>query len=133
MITSKPIPASLKKVRQQFEAWRKNRESKRSRIPQSLWTVAVKASREYGNHRAARALRLNPDCLKKRVEATHRTHKRREQTPTFVEVLPSEQRVGSEYSVELEDVSGARMKIHVKGEALPDLALLTSSFWRGDA
>ncbi len=133
MITPKPIPAPLKKARKQFETWRKNRESTRSRIPQSLWTVAVKASREYGNHHAARALHLNPDCLKKRVEATHGPRKKRRQAPTFVEVLPIEQRGGSEYSVEVEDASGARMKIHVKGEALPDLALLTSSFWRGDA
>ena len=34
--------------------------------------------------------------------------------------------------IELEDVAGSRMRVHLKGYGVPDLLALSRSFWNGD-
>ena len=38
-----------------------------------------------------------------------------------------------ECTLELEDAEGAKMRVYLKGVAMPDLAALSRSFWRGDS
>ena len=59
------LPAGLEAARHHFEQWRATREAP-SRIPERLWTIAVRVAGRFGVHRTARALRLDYAVLKKR-------------------------------------------------------------------
>ena len=63
---TRDLPAELERTRRRFERWRRTRKG-RSRIPEPLWTSAVKAAGEYGVNKTAQALRLDYYALKKRV------------------------------------------------------------------
>ncbi len=135
MRTKQTLPAPLKSAGARFDHWRANRTGRR--IPESLWNLAVNLAGEYGNHRTARALRLNVDSLKARVipsaKKTGRVKSRSaDPRPEFVEILSPTYTGGAEYVVELEDANGAKMTIRAKGASL-DLASLTTSFRRGEA
>ena len=125
------LPARLEGVRRRFERWRRTREL-RTRIPDSLWAAAVKVAGMYGIHRTAKALRVDYYALKKRVqEEGARSHSllQERSVPTFVELArPAETSCG-ECILELEDVSGAKMRVHLKGVEAPDLVALSRSFW----
>ena len=128
---TRDLSARLEGVRRRFERWRRTRRV-RSRVPEPLWAAAVKMARICGIHRTARALRVDYYVLKKRVE------QQVAQTPgvpeagavaTFIE-LASPARAGScECILELENVGGAKMRVHLKGVEAPDLAALSRSLW----
>jgi hypothetical protein len=61
-------PPRLQAVRRRMELWRKTRQG-RARIPQRLWTSAVKLAAAYGLCRTAQILGLNYTALKEHVEA----------------------------------------------------------------
>ena len=120
------VPASLSRLGQRFATWRKARTTG-ERIPESLWDAAAKIAAKYGLNRTARALSLDYYSLKKRVDrADHPAS-----SSTFVE-LPSSPLVSSECVIEWEDAAGARMRVHVKGQNLPDVLALSRSFWNAD-
>ena len=131
--TTKALPASLEALRRRFDRWRRSRTA-RSRIPDPLWTSAVQAAGRYGLHRTTKALRLDYYALKKRVEdAASDREPDREAAATFFE-LPAPVSGGvSEWVVELEDPGGAKMRLHLKGGAVPDVAVLVRSFWGVEA
>ena len=132
--TTSALPASLETVRRRFERWRRTRTA-RSRIPDVLWTAAVQAAGQYGLHRTTQALRLDYYALKKRVEdAASESEPNREAAATFLE-LPTPMLSGgvSECIVELEDRSGAKMRVHLKGGTVPDVTALARSFWGVEA
>jgi len=60
-------PGRLEAVRRHFEVWRKTRQG-RARIPERLWTSAVKLAVTYGLCRTAQTLGLNYTALKDRIE-----------------------------------------------------------------
>ncbi len=125
------IPAQLEKVRQRFEAWRRNR-TVRTRIPDPLWAAAVKVAERHGVHRTAKALRIDYYGLKKRVEEGGESSANisvKGDVATFVELAGPFPAGSGECLVELEDVSGAKMRVHVKGAEAPDLVALSRSFW----
>jgi hypothetical protein len=140
------LPPRLETVRRRFEIWRRTRQGHR-RIPESLWTSAVELAGVYGLCRTARVLRLDYPALKRRVQAAG---VQRSPPPapgmTFVELVPPERSwpaAGSrsrleatgvpECILECENVSGAKMRVHLKGAAVPDLLGLSRSFWSADA
>ena len=51
------IPTEMEEVRQQFESWR-SAHAHRSRIPETLWTSAVKLARQHGLHRCIEQRKL---------------------------------------------------------------------------
>ena len=121
------LPAGLESTRQRFERWRETREG-RPRIPESFWALAARAARQFGVHRTCRALRLDYVALKRHVEAAGtRGSSRLESPPSFVELVPAGSTFPTECVVEIEDLSGARMRIELKGVAVPDLVALTRS------
>ena len=124
------VPSSLTRLGQRFVTWRKTR-SPGARIPESLWNSAVKMAGKYGVSPTARALKLDYYSLKKRADAASRSVP----TPTFVE-LPSAalsvSSASSECVIQWEDAAGARMRVHVKGQNLPDVLALSRSFWNAD-
>ncbi len=63
------LPAKLARGRERFEKWR-SKQKTRTRLPEPLWSAAVKLAQEYGINRTARALRLDYGSLKKRMESS---------------------------------------------------------------
>lgn len=120
------VPASVSRLTQRFAAWRKTRATG-ERIPEPLWQAAVKVAATYGLNPTARALKLDYYSLKKRVDRASSPAP----SSTFVE-LPSSSLVSNECVIEWEDAAGARMRVHVKGQNLPDLLALSRSFWNSD-
>jgi hypothetical protein len=100
-----------------------------------LWAVAVEAAREYGVSRTASVLRVDYYALKKRLQeqvaSSHDVPKLGE-LPAFVELATPAPRTRGECLLELEDVDGAKMRVHLQGFEAPDLAALAQSF-RGAA
>ena len=125
------LPVQLENVRRRFEAWRRNR-TVRTRIPDPLWAAAVKVAERHGVHRTAKTLRIDYYGLKRRVEeaaATSSSAPTGGDVTTFVELGGPLPAGSGECLVELEDVSGAKMRVHVKGVEAPDLVALSRSFW----
>jgi hypothetical protein len=147
------LPVGLESVRQRFERWRATHEA-RSRIPDALWSAAVKAAGRCGIHRTSKALRLDYYSLKERVEEQSRIssdqakrstadrprerasgaqHGPARAVPAFLELAPAGQLAavpaGCECTLELEDAHGAKMRIQLKAAQPPDLAALSRSFW----
>jgi hypothetical protein len=124
------LPGRLERTRRRFDHWRETRKV-RSRIPESLWTSAVKMARAYGINRTARALRIDYYSLKERVESEVSSCgvSKKNTSSTFVELAAPAIANTCECLLELEDVAGAKMRIHLKGVEVPDLAALSRSFW----
>ncbi len=131
--TTNALPASLEALRRRFDRWRRSRTA-RSRIPDTLWTSAVQAAGRYGLHQTAQALLLDYYALKKRVEdAASDSQPDREAAATFLELPAPVPSGASESIVELEDSGGAKMRLHLKGGAVPDVTALVRSFWGVEA
>ena len=122
------IPTPLARGRARFEAWRRTR-AVGARIPERLWTLAVKLADTHGLNRTASALRLDYYTLKRRVESTNA--QAGSATPAFVELAPPVA-APRECVIEFEDHSGATMRIHLRGCEVPDLVALGRGFWSGE-
>ena len=129
MRTSKQleVPVPLARLGQRFVAWRKTR-ARGERIPAPLWKSAAKMAAKYGLNLTARTLKLDYYSLKKRVDATSGAIP----SATFVELPSSTLPAPSECVIEWEDDAGARMRVHVKSQNLPDVLALSRSFWNAD-
>jgi hypothetical protein len=126
---ARALPPRLLAAQRQFSHWRRTRKVG-SRIPDRLWVRAVKLAQAYGMHRTAKALGLDYSSLRKRVESASPSAVGGSPTAARFLELPSP--VGlclPECVLELEDVQGAKMRIHFKGIEAPDLAALTRSLW----
>jgi len=124
------LPARLEGIQRRFERWRRTRKIP-SRIPEPLWAAAVKIASTYGMSRTAHTLRVNYNALKKRIDeaAAAPGGPEKNAVTTFLELAPPT-RVGScDCTLELENASGAKMRIHLQGDETPDLAALSRSFW----
>lgn len=117
--------ASMLQLEKRLKIWRKTR-TPGQRIPKSIWKPAVKLATEYGLSKTAVALKLNYTCLRKQVElaSTESTS-----APPFVELPSSTFPLAKECMIEWEDSSGARMRMHLKGDEIPDALSLSRSFW----
>ena len=130
------LPARLEGLRRRFERWRETHRS-RSRIPERLWGAAVKMAGRYGLNRTAKTLRLDYYALKKRAEQGATSDSLFAAMPAgvaegsdvtrFVELASPA--AACECSLEWEDAGGAKMRVHLKGASMPDLAALSRSFW----
>ncbi len=122
----------LKKIRMRFERWRKTKKGHR-RIPDPLWRAAVGLAAHYSVDQISRTLRLNHTDLSKRVEAARGARGPRGfSRPTFVEVgFPASART-ADCVIELENSSGAKMRIELKGANAADIAALARGLLRGE-
>jgi hypothetical protein len=149
---ARELPARLEEVRQRFQRWRETCEA-HARIPDSLWASAALVAGRHGLSKTASVLRVNYYALKKRLAAKtaadRRARKKRiergaaaagdgpetEGTAAFVELPPfasaatNLRSVPGQCFMELEDGSGAKMRIRLQGVGMPDLAALGRSFW----
>ena len=121
---------ALEDVKQQFSTWRKDR-TKRTSIPGELWEAAINLFRfkEYSINDISKALRLNYSDLKKRI-SSRTPIIRDDQSPEFIKLDYSQSVFPSECIVEMEDRSGAKMKMCFRGNTDLDLLELGKSFWK---
>ncbi len=123
-------PARVDSVRRRFEHWRRTRRVL-SRIPEPLWAAAVEMAGTCGVSHTAKTLRVNYNALRKRVEHQAAAAPRgpeENRVTTFLELAPPP-RVGScQCTMELEDDSGAKMRVHLQSAEAPNLAALSRTF-----
>ena len=125
-----PALLGLSEVKRQFEEWRKMKTG-RERIPEKLWEAAVSLSKEHSISRISKALRLNYTALKNRiVEKDEDTIIEKVSAPAFIELDFEHPAFVSECIVEMEDGSGAKMKLCFKGQPDFDLLELGKACWR---
>jgi hypothetical protein len=126
------IPKKLAGGRKCFEKWRRTHKP-RSRLPEHLWALAAHLAREYGLSKTARTLRLDYHGLKKRSALVVSDEASKPiAASSFLELLPAGPHMPVECTIECEDGQGARIRIHLTGRELPDLAALSSSLFNGD-
>ena len=116
------FPAALGRSQRKFKQWRQ-RHRPRAQIPQELWRQAAELACRYGINRIARALRLDYYTLKKRAAAAARSDG---PAPEFVEILPGGMPATQpECMIEIEEASGAKLRIRLQGVGLADVAALS--------
>ena len=113
-------------ARKQFGSWRQSRK-RPSRIPDELWESAVLAAKEVGINQASRALGLEYYALKKRVVSS--TGRPALEASGFVELDSSAPPFFTEWTVEMDNGSGARLRVAVRSPAGPDVVALSRTFW----
>ena len=124
------LPAKLARGRRSFEKWRSTHKP-RTRLPGHLWSVAEELAGEYGVSKTAHTLGLDYNGLKKRIKpAGLGGSSKAKSRPSFMELLPSMATTAMECTIECEDAKGAKIRIHLKGSDLPDLAALSGGLWR---
>ena len=143
------LPSPLESIRYQFEQWRKSRKNRRERIPENLWSAAVRLRDQYSVNQISRTLRLNYTDLMKRIptslqsclsktarsQGTHRekrkayTKRNRLSPAAFIEVDWQKGFPSSECIIEMEDTYGSKMRMSFKGHANLDLLELGKTFW----
>ena len=116
------IPAELARGRDRFAAWRRTRRPK-TRIPESLWELAVRLAATHGLNRTTRALKLDYYSLKKRVEAGAHHE---QNASAFIELPPVPISV-QECLIECED-GAVRLRVHLKGYSAAEIATVGRSF-----
>ena len=122
------LPAAIARAKGKIDLWRQQHRP-RARLSDELWSEAAKLGCVYGINRTARALRLDYYALKKRAAAAAESGER---VPEFVEIMPAAMPAPRpECTIELEEASGARMRIHLQGGDFPDIAALTRVFREG--
>lgn len=128
---ARKLPARVESVRERFDKWRRERPSKACPIPTELWAAAAKCARQFGYHRTAQALGLDSGKLKRKAEAPGREPRRN--VPGFVELVAPGRGALAECVVELENRAGAKLRIELRGSAIPDLVELAHRFTREEA
>ena len=120
----------LEQVRRRFEEFRKGRPS-RGRLPEGLWKEAVALAQRYGLNPTAQALGLDYSRLKKRLPATSSgrvTRQKKEDPPTFVELIGNRSGMLTECQVEVESGHGAKLRLEPRGIGAAELASLIRAF-----
>jgi hypothetical protein len=127
-ITTPTFILSLEEVQNQFEAWRSMRKH-REPIPDALWEAAASLRKNYSIHQIAKALHLNYNDLKKRVQKLDIVSRPGASSHSaFVELDLSRSIFPTECIVEMEAPEGAKMKVHFKGGVDFDLLGLAKVF-----
>jgi hypothetical protein len=119
------LPPDLVRGRDRFQAWRRQRKAG-GRIPPALWAMAARLATAHGVSRTSTVLGLDYYSLKKRAEPAASEPPSR--GPAFVE-LTSPVMVGKQCRLELDNGSGATMRVHLVGYDAADIEALSRSFW----
>jgi hypothetical protein len=119
------LPPDLVRGQSRFRAWRAQRKAG-GRIPQPLWAMAIRLAKSHGVSRTSSALGLDYYSLKKRAEAAAAPPQ--SGGPAFLELTPPIL-VGKQCRLELDNGSGAVMRVQLVGYDAADIEALSRSFW----
>ena len=120
------LAPDLAQGRSRFQAWRGRRQAG-DRIPQRLWALAVRLVSRHGVSRTAAALGLDYYSLKERAEQGA-DQQPVSSGPAFVE-LTSQVMVAKQCRFELDNGSGATMRVQLVGYDAADVEVLSRTFW----
>ncbi len=120
------LPPDLVRGRARFQAWRGQR-TVGERIPQPLWTLAVRLAKVHGISRTIAALGLDYYSLKKRVESAATPPQ--SSGPAFVELTSPVMGLAKQCRLELDNGSGATMRVELVGYDAADVEALSRGFW----
>jgi hypothetical protein len=124
---------TLQTVRRRLERWRARRW-RHEAIPEELWAAAVQLTEEHSLLEISKALGLNYTNLKERAGRRASGESRAENESGFVEVcLPGCAPASREYSLELENGRGEKLRLSVKGEAEAGVLRVLEAFWERTA
>jgi hypothetical protein len=134
------ISRDLARAAARFAAWR-GATRLGARIPHALWRLAVELAGRHGVSRTSAALKLDYYALKKRLlaasaakdvkaEVTQPPTDASAPRPAFVELAAAPFAMAAECLIEFESASGAKMRVHLKGREMPDLAMLGAALGR---
>jgi hypothetical protein len=119
---------SLSEVKEQFKIWRRTRKSPRP-IPEKLWEAAVSLTANHSTSQISKELVLDYTGLKKRVSIRKKNTAAKMSPPGFIELNLEPPAAVSECIVEMEDILGAKMRMHLRGKTDFDLLELSKAFW----
>jgi hypothetical protein len=125
---STPIPEPIAQLQRQLDQFRST-QSRRTKLPESLWQAAVELARQYGVYSVAHPLRLDYTRLKKRLGGPPTRRQRRATKPAFVELIAPGRTTLEECVIEFESSGGSKMRIQWKSTAPPDWTNLLRA-WR---
>ena len=130
MTQKKPaVPSqTLSQVKEQFKTWRKTRKSPRP-IPENLWAAAVSLTTKNSISQVAKELVLDYSALKKRAAIKKKDATVSTNPPDFIEVNLEPPAAAAECIVEMQDIRGAKMRMHFRGKTDFDLLQLAKAFW----
>jgi hypothetical protein len=126
---STDLSARTEKVRRRFESWRRRHKG---RLPERLWSSAVDLAREQGVSPVARALRLDYNRLKHRLEVSQPSGSppRVEPShPPFIEIGLPTVRESPPCIVTIEDGSGVCLTVQVPTGCASELAGVVKALW----
>ena len=123
-----PCP-TISEVKEQFKIWRRTRKSPRL-IPEKLWAAAVSLTAKHSISQISKELVLDYTALKKRVPIKKKDTAAKISPPGFIEVNLEPPAAVSECIVEMQDIGGAKMRMHFRGKTDFDLLELAKAFWR---
>jgi hypothetical protein len=127
--STQSLPPSLGEVRDQFEDWRRTRKNRREPIPARLWKTAVELADSYSINSISKALRLSYSDLKYRVhEQSVGNNVKPVPAAEFIDLGCSRNFFQSECTVELQDATGLKMKMSLRGKAEFSLLQLAKAF-----
>ncbi len=132
--------SALEKVQQQFKIWRETKTG-RERIPDSLWQAAAEVfhNGEHSLHKISKTLHLNHTALKQHVEQSFpssielESDAKPEHSPAFIAFELDPPISVSECVIEMEDTTGAKMRMCLRGKTDPSILGICKSFWRHQA
>jgi hypothetical protein len=116
------IPEAILQLQRQLDQFR-SAQSRRTKLPESLWQAAVELARQYGVYPVAHPLRLDYMGLKKRLGVP--TIRRKATKPAFVELTAPQE----ECVIEFEAPSGNKMRVPWKTSTPGDWVSLLRA-WR---
>ena len=107
-------------ARVRFEQWRNSR-SRKARIPDELWAIAIEAARREGVNRTAQELHLDGGKLKRLLVAADAGTGKAMGQPRFVELIAgASAQSPDECLIEFESAGGSKMRIHWKAAVPPE-------------
>jgi len=123
------IPSqNLSEVKEQFKTWRKARKGLRP-IPKKLWAAAVSLTTQHSISQISKELVVDYSALKKRAAVKKKDTAAKMSPTDFIEVNLEPPVAVSECIVEMQDIAGAKMRMHFRGKTDFDLLQLAKTFW----
>ncbi|MEE4605963.1 MAG: hypothetical protein V2J65_32110 [Desulfobacteraceae bacterium] len=122
------LSQSLTQVKEQFKTWRQTRKSPRP-IPAELWAAAAGLTAKHSISQIAKELALDYTSLKNRVAVKKKTNAAKMSPADFIEVNLEPPAAAAECIVEMQDIRGAKMRMHFRGKTDFDLLQLAKAFW----
>jgi len=114
-------------VRRRLEGWRRRHGGRGTRIPEGIWDEAAAVARTEGVEETARALRLDPGRLARRVSEQPARRVAGDRQGPFVELQAVEVGAVRRSIIELAGPDGEQMRIEIPGEL--DVPALVRAFW----